>query len=104
METTPRSDWATRRYEDLRGRAQEARRQAAQLREMNKIATCGLTMEYQHQHVHERENYVNYGTYRVPSHFALRVADTYIVWAEEYETEAARIEEQIAAMLRGEHV
>ncbi|WP_144834083.1 hypothetical protein [Microbacterium sp. BH-3-3-3] len=104
METTPRSEGAFQKYEEARGRAQEARRQAAQLREMYGIATCGLAMKYQHRHAHDGENYVNYGTFTVPTHFALRVADSYLVWAEEYETEAARIEESLAAMLRGEHV
>jgi hypothetical protein len=100
MATTPRSE-----YEQLRERATEARQQAESLRDLREIATCGLHMEYQHWHNHDRENRVNYGTYRVPAHIALRVADQYLVWAHEYDEIARAIEGQMEALfVEGHHV
>lgn len=76
-------------YEDKQQQARLARRQASELREMHKIANCGLEMRIQ------------YGTYDVPKHISMRVADQFPIWADEYEAIAARIEAEMTAMFAG---
>ena len=90
---------ATSEYEHLRGRLRAARDEASAYRNANRIATCGLAMEYGHDHDHRgNQNWVNHGTYRVPHHIALRVADQYLVWATEYDVIADQIKQEMDAM------
>jgi hypothetical protein len=77
-------------FEYNQTRAREARRQAHELRELHKIATCGLTMQYAGIH---------YGTRGVPVHFAARIADMYLVWAAEYDAIADGIEADLQSAL-----
>lgn len=74
-------------YEYLREQARIARREAGELRELHKIATCGLDQRY------------GYGNHRVPHHIARRVADSYPIWADEYDAIATNLEHQMAEML-----
>lgn len=83
-------------FDRERKRARDAREESRRLRELRDIATCGLDMKYAHHHRHESENWINYGTYRVPTSIALRVADQYLVWATEYDAIAEKIEAELA--------
>ena len=42
---------------------------------------------------------VNFGTYTVPKHIALRLADQYLIWAAEYDAIADQIEAELATAL-----
>ena len=75
-----------RTYEYKREQARTARREAAELRELNKISRCGLDIQ------------INYGTKYVPHHIALRISDQFPIWATEYEQYADRLEEEMQAM------
>lgn len=75
-----------RDYEYKQEQARQARQEARELREMHKIANCGLAMRIQ------------YGTYDVPKHVAMRVADQFPIWADEYEAVASQIESEMEAM------
>lgn len=86
-------------YEYKREQAQRARREAAALRDLHGIATCGLDMKYRHHHEHDGDQYINHGTYTVPTRIALRVADQYPIWAAEYDAIADALEAEMAAML-----
>lgn len=77
---------SAREYEYKQQQAKLARRQASELRKMHKIANCGLDMRIQ------------YGTYNVPPHISMRVADQFPIWAAEYEATAERIEAEMEAM------
>ena len=74
-------------YEYKRKQAKIARRQAHELREMHGIANCGLDIR------------INYGTFNVPQHIAMRIADQFPIWAAEYEDLADRIEGDMSRML-----
>lgn len=74
-------------YEYKREQALTARREAAELRELHKIAKCGLDL------------HLNYGTKYVPRHIEMRIADQFPIWADEYERVAVRLKEEMAAML-----
>ncbi|WP_454151907.1 hypothetical protein [Microbacterium lacticum] len=52
-------------------------------------------MRYAHNHRHDSENWINYGTHRVSTSTALRVADQYLVWAAEYDAIAEKIEAEL---------
>lgn len=80
------------RYDQERKRATEARRESAYLRELYKIATCGLSM---------RIAGVHYGNAGVLPHVARRVADMYLVWAAEYDFIAEEIERRLEAQIVG---
>ena len=82
-------------FDRERQRARGARQEARKLRELHGIATCGLDAKYAHHHRHESENWINYGTYRVPTSIALRMADQYLAWAAEYDAIADRIEAEL---------
>lgn len=73
-------------------RARQARQEAASLRDLHRIATCGLPMRY---------TGVHYGTRQVDPHIAARVADAYLEWAAEYDRIAAEIEANLATWLAG---
>ncbi|WP_217182667.1 hypothetical protein [Streptomyces sp. AC495_CC817] len=77
---------SAREYEQKQDQARLARRQASELREIHRIANCGLDMKIQ------------YGTYNVPRHIAMRVADQFPIWADEYDDVADRIESEMEAM------
>lgn len=72
------------------GRARAARTEAAELRDLYATATCGLEMQYRGVH---------YGTCGVPQHISVRVAEQYLVWADEYDAIADGIERRIADAL-----
>lgn len=74
-------------YEYKREQARTARREAKELRELHKIAHCGLDLR------------LNYGTRYVPRHIEMRVADQFPIWADEYEAVAEQLEAEMAAML-----
>jgi len=74
-------------YEYKREQARTARRQAAELRELNNISRCGLDIR------------INYGTRYVPTHIALRISDQFPIWADEYDAIAARLEAEMESML-----
>lgn len=76
-----------RTYEAKREQARIARREAAELREAHKIAKCGLDLR------------LNYGTYRVSRHIEMRMADQFVIWADEYDAIADRLEAEMEAML-----
>lgn len=73
-------------FESNQSRAREARREAKYLRDLYRIATCGLSMKF---------NSFGYGTREVPEHIARRVSDSYLVWAAEYDVIADRIEGEL---------
>ena len=79
-----------RRFEDQQRRAGAARDEAKALRSLHETATCGLGMQYP----------FHYGTRGVQDHIARRVADTYIVWADEYDAAAEAIEENLVELLK----
>lgn len=81
-----------REYEHKREQVRKARQEARDLREMHKIANCGLDMKIQ------------YGTYNVPRHVAMRVADQFPIWADEYDAVADRLEAEMEAMFAGVEV
>ncbi|ONI65647.1 hypothetical protein CSIV_05045 [Microbacterium sp. CSI-V] len=78
-------------YELERERARAARDEAAYLRELHRIATCGLPSRFTGYH---------YGNSEVRQSVAMRMADTYLVWAAEYDDLADQIEAGMAGMLR----
>lgn len=78
---------SVQQYEYKREQAKTARREAAELRELHKIAKCGLDLR------------LNYGTKYVPRHIEMRVADQFPIWADEYEAVADRLEAEMQAML-----
>ncbi len=78
-------------YEHQRERARAARDEAAYLRELHGIATCGLPARISGYH---------YGTSEVKPSIAMRMADMYLVWADEYDDLADQIEAAMAGMLR----
>ena len=77
-------------YELQRGRARAARAEAAYLRELHDIATCGLPAKFTGYH---------YGTAQVRQSVAMRMADMYLLWAAEWDEVADRIENEMAQML-----
>jgi hypothetical protein len=77
-------------YEYKREQARTARWQAADLRDLNGVSRCGLDIR------------INYGTRDVPQHIALRIADQFPIWADEYEAVAARLEAEMESMLSPE--
>jgi hypothetical protein len=77
---------SARQYEYKREQAKIARRQAEELRKLHTIANCGLDIR------------INYGTKYVPQHIAMRIADQFPIWADEYDTVADRLESEMAAM------
>lgn len=77
-------------FEMQQDRARAARREAAQLRRLHEIATCGLPMKIAGYH---------YGNAQVAPHIALRIADQYLVWAVEYDAIAEQIEAWLVASL-----
>lgn len=77
-------------YEYRRVQAREARNQANYLRDLYRIATCGLPMQY---------TGIHYGNRQVETHTAARVADMYLIWAAENDATAERIEAEMEAML-----
>lgn len=78
-------------YEVERERARVARAEAAYLRELHGIATCGLPTKFTGYH---------YGIAEVKQSVAMRMADTYLVWAAEWDEIAERIEAGMVQMLR----
>lgn len=78
-------------YEHERERARAARDESAYLRELHRIATCGLPARFTGYH---------YGNAEVRQSVAMRMADTYLVWAAEWDEAAYRIEAGMAGMLR----
>lgn len=74
-------------YEYKREQASTARAQANDLRDLHLTAKCGLDI------------HINYGTRYVPQHIAMRVADQFPIWADEYEATAERLEAEMEAML-----
>ena len=86
-------------FEAKQEKARRARSEAAELRRLHGIATCGLDMRYRHEHHHTGPTYINHGTYTVPDRIALRVADQYPIWAAEYDAIADRIDAELAAAL-----
>ena len=77
-------------YEYKREQARTAQRQAADLRDLNGVSRCGLDIQ------------INYGTRYVPRHIALRIADQFPIWADEYEAIAKRLEAEMESMLSPE--
>lgn len=77
-------------YEYKREQAQIARRQARELRDLHLTAKCGIDIR------------INYGTRAVPRHIAMRIADQFPIWADEYDAVADRMEAEMAAMLTRE--
>lgn len=75
-----------REYDSKREQANEAHRQARELRELHLISNCGLDIR------------INYGNKYVPRHIALRISDQFPIWADEYDAAADRLEEQMAGM------
>ena len=78
-----------RAYEYKREQARTARYEAKELRELNTISRCGLSIQ------------INYGTKYVPRHIALRISDQFPIWADEYEALADRLEAEMESMLTG---
>lgn len=74
-------------YEYKREQAKTARYEAAELRDLNSVARCGLDLQ------------MNYGTKYVPRHIVMRIADQFPIWAAEYEALADRLEAEMEAML-----
>lgn len=79
-----------RHFESQQERAREARYEARALRDLHGTATCGLPMEW---------NSYRYGTRQVPTHVAARIADQYLVWADEYDAIAEAIERSLERAL-----
>jgi len=77
-------------YEYKREQARTARHEAADLRDLHLSASCGLELR------------MNYGTRHVADHIARRIADSYTIWAAEYDCIADRLESEMAAMLTKE--
>lgn len=76
-----------RAFEYKQQQAREARRQASDLRGLHKTAKCGLDIR------------INYGTRSVPKHIAMRIADQFPIWADEYDAVADRLEREMQQML-----
>ena len=76
-------------YERRRERSSDARYEAEYLRELYKTATCGLPMQFTGFH---------YGTKEVRTSVARRVADMYLIWADEWDVMADNIEKVMQAM------
>ena len=74
------------RYEYKREQARIARDQAKDLRNLHRIAKCGLDLR------------ISYGTKYVPRHIELRIADQFPIWADEYDAVAEKIEKEMDAM------
>lgn len=70
-----------------RQRAREARRQARELRDLHAISKCGIDLR------------LNYGTKHVPQHIAMRIADQFPIWADEYDAIADQIEHDLEAKI-----
>ena len=77
-------------FEVNQNRARAARVEARELRELNKIASCGLGMKY---------TGIHYGNHSVGLHIASRIADQYLTWADEYDAIASEIESGLVAAL-----
>lgn len=73
-------------YEYKQEQAKLARSQAKDLRKMHEIASCGLNIK------------INYGTYYVPQHIAMRIADQFPIWAAEYDAVADQLEAEMESM------
>lgn len=80
------------KFERDQQRARDARRQAAYLRDLHGTATCGLPMQF---------TGIHYGNRQVWQSVAMRVADMYLVWADEYEAIAGEIERSLESSLAG---
>lgn len=78
-------------YEYKRDQAKTARQQARDLRSLHGTATCGLDIQ------------INYGTRYVPRHIAMRIADQFPIWADEYDALADRLETEMDAMFASDH-
>ena len=81
------NDTSVRAFEYKQEQARVARQEASELRELHFIANCGLDIR------------INYGTKYVPQHIAMRIADQFPIWADEYEALAARLDRDMQQML-----
>lgn len=77
--------FSVQQFQDELERSKAARRESAYLRDLYDVATCGLDMKY--------------GTKTVGPHIARRVADGYLVWADEYDNLADAIDDKLDSVL-----